>query len=213
MRRALDGGLAAGGGTEQLNCGCLRRLADGLGGGAPSATVACLVLTEVNLPTTRRRVARPLHGRVTAALAESATAERGCGWRRNEDRTTGCGIREMCLSPGGTTPSGRPALILHLHPTRYRCTGDASPSAPGACPPAISLLGPGQWRHSLLPGRNFGFGKPDPRYPAAYSRRVGQDGPAYPGLCSDPDSSHACSFRWFRITGHAVTARPAADAW
>jgi hypothetical protein len=129
MRRALDGGLAAGGGTEQLNCGCLRRLADGLGGGAPSATVACLVLTEVNLPTTRRRVARPLHGRVTAALAESATAERGCGWRRNEDRTTGCGTREMCLSPGGTTPSGRPALILHLHPTRYRCTGDASPSA------------------------------------------------------------------------------------
>jgi superfamily II DNA or RNA helicase len=31
----------------------------------------------------------------------------------------------------GTTPSGRPALILHLHPTRYRYTGDASPSAPG----------------------------------------------------------------------------------
>jgi len=28
-------------------------------------------------------------------------------------------------------PSEGPALILHLHPTRYRYTGDASPSAPG----------------------------------------------------------------------------------
>ena len=37
---SLDGGLAAAGGTEQLYCGCLRRLADGLGGwgpGEPSA--------------------------------------------------------------------------------------------------------------------------------------------------------------------------------
>jgi superfamily II DNA or RNA helicase len=31
----------------------------------------------------------------------------------------------------GTKPSRRPALILHLHPTRYRYTGHASPSAPG----------------------------------------------------------------------------------
>ncbi len=33
MRRPLDGGFAAAAGTEQLYCGCLRRLADGLGEG------------------------------------------------------------------------------------------------------------------------------------------------------------------------------------
>jgi superfamily II DNA or RNA helicase len=31
----------------------------------------------------------------------------------------------------GTTPGGRPALILRLHPTTYCYTGDASPSTPG----------------------------------------------------------------------------------
>jgi superfamily II DNA or RNA helicase len=31
----------------------------------------------------------------------------------------------------GTAPSGRPALVLHIHPTSYRYTGDANPSAPG----------------------------------------------------------------------------------
>ena len=31
----------------------------------------------------------------------------------------------------GTAPSGRPAPVLHVHPTSYRYTGDADPSAPG----------------------------------------------------------------------------------
>jgi hypothetical protein len=31
----------------------------------------------------------------------------------------------------GTTPGGRPALVLRPHPTRYCYTGDASPSTPG----------------------------------------------------------------------------------
>jgi superfamily II DNA or RNA helicase len=31
----------------------------------------------------------------------------------------------------GTTPGGRPAHVLRLHPTSYRYTGDADPSAPG----------------------------------------------------------------------------------
>jgi superfamily II DNA or RNA helicase len=31
----------------------------------------------------------------------------------------------------GSTPGGRPALVLHVHLTTYRYTGDASPSAPG----------------------------------------------------------------------------------
>jgi superfamily II DNA or RNA helicase len=31
----------------------------------------------------------------------------------------------------GTTPGGRPAPVLRLHPTRYCYTGDASPSTPG----------------------------------------------------------------------------------
>lgn len=31
----------------------------------------------------------------------------------------------------GTAPRGRPVPVLHLHPTNYCYTGDASPSAPG----------------------------------------------------------------------------------
>jgi len=31
----------------------------------------------------------------------------------------------------GSAPGGRPAPVLHVHPTTYRYTGDASPSAPG----------------------------------------------------------------------------------
>jgi superfamily II DNA or RNA helicase len=31
----------------------------------------------------------------------------------------------------GSAPSGRPSPVLHVHPTTYRYTGDASPSAPG----------------------------------------------------------------------------------
>jgi len=31
----------------------------------------------------------------------------------------------------GTAPGGRPAPVLHLHPTRYCYTGEASPSTPG----------------------------------------------------------------------------------
>lgn len=31
----------------------------------------------------------------------------------------------------GSAPGGRPTPVLHLHPTSYRYTGDASPSMPG----------------------------------------------------------------------------------
>ncbi len=31
----------------------------------------------------------------------------------------------------GSTPGGRPTPVLHVHPTAYRYTGDASPSVPG----------------------------------------------------------------------------------
>jgi superfamily II DNA or RNA helicase len=31
----------------------------------------------------------------------------------------------------GSVPGGRPVPVLHLHPTRYRYTGDVNPSAPG----------------------------------------------------------------------------------
>ncbi len=49
-------------------------------------------------------------------------------------RHTITGLREPAngvpMLPG-TAPGGRPAPVLHLHPTRYCYTGDASPSAPG----------------------------------------------------------------------------------
>jgi superfamily II DNA or RNA helicase len=49
-------------------------------------------------------------------------------------RHTITGLREPAndapMLPG-TAPGGRPAPVLHLHPTRYCYTGDASPSTPG----------------------------------------------------------------------------------
>jgi superfamily II DNA or RNA helicase len=49
-------------------------------------------------------------------------------------RHTITGHRELANGASmlpGTAPGGRPVPVLRLHPTRYRYTGDASPSTPG----------------------------------------------------------------------------------
>jgi hypothetical protein len=38
----------------------------------------------------------------------------------------------MAFARAWIAPGGRPAAVLHVHPTAYRYAGDASPSAPGA---------------------------------------------------------------------------------